>query len=119
MSSTNTLAQVVAAARAGKSNGKSNGMGPAEYNRRKNGFIETIIGHENPIVRMAACADTQVPVTKLAARLNVEEDTGVLKVILMNPQISDKAIIAFASDPRAEALADDAELSAYILDRLS
>lgn len=118
-SNTQSLRDIVAKAKAGRSNGKSNGLGPAEYNRRKNDFIVSMLNHNEPVVRVAACSDQLVPVTKLAARLDVEEDAVVLKAILMNPQLSDKAIIAFSSDARSEVLADDTELNTYILDRLS
>ena len=117
-SNTQTLRDIVAKAKAGKST-NSGSIGPAEYNRRKNDFIVSMLNHDNSIVREAAASDTLVPVTKLTARLNVEEDATVLKAILMNSQLPDKAIVAFASEPRAEVLSDDDELKAYILDRLS
>jgi hypothetical protein len=88
---------------------------PQFYNEEKNRFIVDITSHVDPSVRLVACSNFHCPAKILQARLRDEEDVDVLRAILMNPNLSKKAMAIFATtDIRAKQFDGDQELIDYV-----
>ncbi len=98
-----------------KTKTNTSSKGPQFYNAEKSSFIVDMVGHEDEIVRIAACSNEHCPAKILQARLSDEEDREVIKVILMNRNLPKKAILTFATkDPRAKMFDDDSEILEYV-----
>jgi len=118
MSSITTLRSAVKAAQSNKNNSGTSEKNPAWYNRQKNRFVAAMVTNESAVVRAAAASDEHCPTKQLQAALRIEQDATVLKAILMNPNLPEKDILLFVDDPRVELLDKDAELTAYLSDRI-
>lgn len=117
--STTTLSAAVKSAR-NTNNKSSNGSNhtPGAYNRAKNAFIVRMARHPEQVVRLAAVTDQDIPTKVLQSCLELEEDQVVLRSILMNPRIPEKAIVAFCSDTRCDMFDEDVELTDYLVARI-
>ncbi len=92
---------------------------PAGYNRKANQCIQDMINHEDPVVRIAVLSSTRCPSTKLRASLESEKESQVLRAILMNPQLTVKAIVTFCEGPRCAQFDEDKELETHLIARIT
>lgn len=86
---------------------------PAFYNAEKKLCLEDMVNHSNAIVRSAIVSNIHVPARMLNDRLKIERDKSVLRLILMNDNLSRKAVAEFvndSTDERVEWFADDQDL---------
>jgi len=86
---------------------------PAFYNNEKKLCLEDMVNHSNAIVRSAIVSNIHTPASMLKERLKIERDKSVLRLILLNDNLSRKAVAAFVNDEkdeRVEWFADDQDL---------
>lgn len=86
---------------------------PAFYNAEKKLCLEDMVNHSNAIVRSAIVSNIHAPARMLNDRLKIERDKSVLRLILMNANLSRKSVAAFvndATDERVEWFSDDQDL---------
>lgn len=93
-----------------KSNSSKN---PQFYNNEKKLCLEDMVNHSNAIVRSAIVSNIHTPARILNDRLKIERDKSVLRLILMNDNLSRKSVAAFVNDvndERVEWFATDQDL---------
>lgn len=87
---------------------------PSYYNQMKSAFIKEMVDNEDESIRLAAASSPNCPATVLSGRLNIETETEVIKSLLMNPNLPQKAILKFTADTRAAQFDEDEDLIEYI-----
>ena len=86
---------------------------PQFYNNEKKLCLEDMVNHSNAIVRSAILSNPHIPARMLNDRLKIERDKNVLRLILMNDNLSRKSVAEFVNDSkdeRVEWFADDQDL---------
>ena len=86
---------------------------PAYYNQEKNNCIAKLVIHTDTVVRSAVLSSPHIPAKMLTEALKIEQDKNVLRLILMNKNLSRKAVAEFvndATDDRVDWFEDDQEL---------
>lgn len=86
---------------------------PKFYNEEKNRCISDMAQHLDASVRNAIASNPHTPTNILSAMLEIEQDKGVLKTVLLNAKLSRKSVLAFVSndaDARVNYFADDQEV---------
>jgi len=98
-----------------KEKSQTSSKNPQYYNAEKNAFIADMISHKNADVRLAAVSNEHAPAKVLQTQLEVEQEKDVIRAILMNGNLSKKALLVFATkDPRAKMFDDDEQLIEYV-----
>ena len=86
---------------------------PQFYNSERKLCLKDMVNHSNAAVRSAIVSNIHVPARMLNDRLKIERDKSVLRLILMNDNLSRKSVAAFvndATDERVEWFSDDQDL---------
>lgn len=121
MATTQTLRDAVNRAR--KSNASTqhtSGRNPQFYNNQRREFIKAMVNHDDVAVRLAAVENPNLSSGVLKNRLQVEEESQVIRAMLMHPALPKKVLEEYAlDDPRAEQFSEDTELSEYVEARLA
>jgi len=119
-STINALSKAIARKTNKKGNNSKSGKNPAFYNRQAKLFMDEMLGHDNPEVRIAAAQSPYVASTKLVAALRGESEVEVMAVILRNPRLPITAIEEFVQDEeRANLLSEDTELIEHLSSRVN
>ena len=87
---------------------------PKFYNQKKTDFINEMANSPFDETRTQVAGSENVPAGTLKSMIENEQDTDVLRVVLMNPRTPLKAIIEFTSDDRADVFDDDDTLLAHL-----
>jgi len=93
---------------------KASDKGPKFYNQQKNLFIDEMSQSPEAVTRIQVAASEYVPASILRNMLKTEEDSDVLRTLLMNPRTPLKAIEKFADTEHAEQFEDDPEITAHL-----
>lgn len=86
---------------------------PQFYNNEKKLCLEDMVNHPDAKVRSAIVSNIHMPTRMLNDRLKIEKDKSVLRLILMNANLSRKSVAEFvndAADKRVEWFSDDQDL---------
>jgi len=92
---------------------KNGGKNAQWYHKQKALLLAELATNESEVVRMAIAVNTHTPAGLLTGMLEVEQDIEVLRCVMLNPNMSRKAVAEFVgddSDPRVEAFDGDTEL---------
>ena len=115
-----TLAQLVTEAQSSQKSSKStSGRGPAYYNKQRQFFIVSMMNDDDPVVRKAAVECEFVPTKVLVNAFLEEDDSGVLRSILMQPKLPVTSLIAFASEEKCTQFENDEELCDHLRSRIA
>lgn len=110
----NSLAALVPTKKASSS---KNGKNAAFYNNQRKEFIEDASVSDNVAVREFTAGNSHTPTSIIAAMLKTEKDVTVLRKLVLNPSVSNKALVEFCDDARAGAFVKDVEVTKHIEDR--
>ncbi len=95
----------------------SSGKNPAYYSKQRQLFVDAMCNHTNPMVRAAAYSNQYVPTKMLSEAASNEEDSAVLKAIIMNDRLPQKALEDFAKSDTADQFEADADVNDHVRDR--
>ncbi|KKN25634.1 hypothetical protein LCGC14_0882620 [marine sediment metagenome] len=94
--------------------GSTSSKNPKWYNEQKRLFIQEMANSPNESTRVEVAGSEYVPAGTLKYMLENEQDTDVLRIVLLNPRTPLKAIGVFTDDDRATAFDNDEEVAAHL-----
>lgn len=75
---------------------------PQFYGNERKLCLFDMVNHSDAKVRSAVLSNEHVPATMLKDRLEIERDKSVLRIILMNDNLSRKSVAKFVNDSADE-----------------
>ncbi len=100
-----------------KTTSSSSDKGPKFYIQQKKQFINEMSLSPEVVTRIQVAGSEFVPATILRSMLKIEEDSDVLRTLLLNPRTPMKAVEEFAQTDLAKQFDDDEEITIFLASR--